>query len=65
MTKLKGLAVTDAKDLERQMQAFLKEGSEEILSQLPDATMFTPVQTHKSRQDCVTLPFTALNSEEI
>jgi NifU-like protein involved in Fe-S cluster formation len=52
-----GMATEQAAALADQVRAMLKQGAEPVLSAL---AVFLAVRPHKSRHDCVLLPFKAL-----
>lgn len=55
-----GERVTDLRQLAGEMRTFLKGTSLDVPNRWPALKMFAPVAHHKSRHECVMLPFDAL-----
>jgi nitrogen fixation NifU-like protein len=55
-----GLTVQELRDLTCDLRPALTERPEELGARWPELAAFAPVHGHKSRYDCVLLPFDAL-----
>ena len=60
---LPGRTVAASRSWEAEVTAFLAEGRDEATALIPGLEIFAPVRLHKSRFDCVILPFQALKPD--
>ena len=61
---LPGRTLDASRSWEAEVMGFLAEGKDEAATLIPGLDIFAPVRRHKSRFDCVILPFQAIRQGE-
>ena len=61
---LPGQSLDESRSWEEEVMRFLADGKDEVAALIPGLDIFAPVRPHKSRFDCVILPFQAIKQGE-
>ena len=62
--QLPGQNIDESRSWDAQVRQFLAEGKDGVAALIPGLDIFAPVRAHKSRFDCVILPFQAISCGE-